>query len=106
MIKGTSCFPKWNVRNGIFFIENIFFLFILFNKHQVPQDAKDMPNTCITSNTFSWKAMGIQNIKVTFKKRSHLYIFKREVGLNFSARDLIPVNCLSSFQKLNVLLFF
>lgn len=50
--------------------------------------------------------MGIQNIKVTFKKRSHLYIFKREVGLNFSARDLIPVNCLSSFQKLNVLLFF
>lgn len=51
--------------------------------------------------------MGIQNIKVTFKKRrSHVYIFKREVGLNFSARDLIPVNCLSSFQKLNVLLFF
>lgn len=92
MIKGTSCFPKWNVRNGIFFIENIFFLFILFNKHQVPQDARDMLNTCITSNTFLWKAMGIQNIKVTFKKRSHLYIFKREVGLNFSAHDLMPVN--------------
>lgn len=70
MEKNISLFLK-------FYLANLKFLL----------DASDMSNTSNTSNVVLWKAMGIQNIKVTFKNRSYLYIFKREVDLNFSDLD-------------------
>lgn len=54
--------------------------FTLCNKHQVSLDAINMPNTCIASNAFSRKAMGIKNIKVTFRNKRNCTFLKEKLA--------------------------